>query len=121
MAMFVIAQPAGAFRTWLAHMSARATTPTTPQARAGERLFMISQCASCHYIAGTPAQGTVGPDLTHVESRSTLAAGTIPNDPHWLAAWIRNPQGIKPGNRMPNLGLSSHEVSQIVAYLEELK
>ena len=121
MAMFVIAQPPGAFRSWLAHMATHAPTPTTSKARAGERLFMTSQCASCHYIAGTPAQGTVGPDLTHLESRSTLASGTIPNDPHWLAAWIRNPQAIKPGNRMPNLGLSSSQVSQIVAYLEELK
>jgi len=121
MAMFVIAQKPAAFRAWLAHESKRAPTPTTPQARAGERLFMTSQCASCHFIAGTPAQGTVGPDLTHVESRSTLAAGTIPNTPKWLADWIHNPQYIKPGNRMPDLGLSWGEVHKIVSYLEELK
>ena len=121
MAMFVIAQPPAAFRSWLAHLSTRAVTPSTPQAQAGEQLFMTSQCASCHFIHGTPAQGTVGPDLTHVASRSTLAAGTIPNTPTWLAGWIRNPQTIKPGDRMPDLGLSSSEVSEIVAYLEELK
>jgi cytochrome c oxidase subunit 2 len=121
MAMFVIAQPPGAFHSWLAHMSKPAPKPTTQQVRAGERLFMNSQCASCHYIAGTPAQATVGPDLTHVASRSTLAAGTIPNTPKWLADWIHNPQFLKPGDRMPDLGLSWAEVHQIVAYLETLK
>ncbi len=121
MAMFVIAQPAPAFRSWLAHMSTPAAKPTTPQARAGERLFMNSQCSSCHFIGGTPAQGTVGPDLTHVKSRSTLASGMIPNTPKWLADWIHNPQAIKPGDRMPDLGLSWGEVHQIVAYLQELK
>jgi cytochrome c oxidase subunit 2 len=121
MAMFVIAQPPSAFRAWLSHISSRAATPATPQARAGERLFMTDQCASCHYIAGTPAQGTIGPDLTHVASRSTLAAGTIPNTPKWLADWIHNPQFLKPGDRMPDLGLSWGDVHKIVAYLEELK
>jgi cytochrome c oxidase subunit 2 len=121
MAMFVIAQPAAAFRSWLAHMAKPAAKPATAQARAGERLFMNSQCESCHYIAGTPAHGTVGPDLTHVASRSTLAAGTIPNTPKWLADWIHNPQYLKPGDRMPDLGLSWGEVHQIVDYLQELK
>ena len=121
MAMFVIAQPAAAFRSWLAHMAKPAAKPATAQARAGERLFMNSQCESCHYIAGTPAQGTVGPDLTHVKSRSTLASGIIPNTPKWMADWIHNPQFLKPGDRMPDLGLSWGEVHQIVDYLQELK
>ncbi len=121
MAMYVIAQPPAAFRAWLKHMATRAATPRTAQARAGERLFMNSQCASCHFIGGTPAQGTVGPNLTHLESRSTLAAGTIPNTRRWLADWIHNPQNIKPGVRMPDLGLSWAEVHTIAAYLEELK
>jgi cytochrome c oxidase subunit 2 len=121
MAMLVVAQPADAFRAWLSKMSSPAGSPTGGAARAGERLFMNSQCSSCHFIAGTPARGTVGPDLTHVASRSTLAADTIPNNPKSLAAWIRNPQAIKPGDRMPDLGLSNGEVSQIVAYLDGLK
>jgi cytochrome c oxidase subunit II len=121
MGMYVFAQPTGAFRAWMKHMSMPAATPTTALARAGERLFMNSQCSSCHFIAGTPARGTVGPDLTHVASRSTLAAATIPNTPYWLAHWIHNPQTIKPGDRMPDLGLSWGKVHEIVAYLEELK
>jgi cytochrome c oxidase subunit 2 len=102
-------------------MSAPARSATAARARAGEQLFMSSQCASCHTIAGTQAQGTVGPNLTHVASRTTLAANTIPNTRAQLAAWIRDPQRIKPGTRMPDLGLSSSQVNQIVAYLETLR
>jgi cytochrome c oxidase subunit 2 len=121
MAMFVIAQPPSAFRAWLARQSKPAATPTSAKARAGEQLFMTSQCASCHFIHGTPAQGSIGPDLTHVKSRSTLASGTIPNTPKWLADWIHNPQYLKPGTRMPDLGLSWGEVHKVVAYLDGLK
>lgn len=121
MSMYVFAQPPAAFRRWLATMAAPASNPTSAQASAGERLFMTSQCASCHRIAGTSAQATVGPDLSHVASRATLAAATIPNTPTELAAWITNPQAIKPGDRMPDLGLSRGEVAEIVAYLERLR
>ncbi len=119
MGMYVVAQQPAAFRAWLANMASAASPPTT--ARAGEQLFMTSQCASCHRIAGTPAQATVGPDLTHLATRSTLAALTIPNTPAELTAWIRNPQAIKPGDRMPDLGLSRAQVAALVAYLETLR
>jgi cytochrome c oxidase subunit II len=121
MSMYVFAQQPGAFRAWLANMAAPAVAPSTLQARAGEQLFMSSQCASCHRIAGTPAQGTVGPDLSHLATRATLAAATIPNTPAQLAAWINNPQSIKPGDRMPDLGLSRSRIDQIVAYLMSLR
>jgi cytochrome c oxidase subunit 2 len=121
MSMYVFAQTPAAFRSWLAGMAAPASSPTSAQASAGERLFMTSQCASCHRIAGTSAQGTVGPDLSHVASRTTLASATIPNTPAQLAAWVTNPQAIKPGDRMPDLGLSRGEVAEIVAYLETLR
>jgi cytochrome c oxidase subunit 2 len=121
MSFWVFAQPPAAFRAWLASQLSPAAAPTTAQAQAGERVFMDDQCSSCHRIAGTAAQGTVGPDLTHLASRTTLAAAEIPNTPAWLAAWIRNPQAIKPGARMPDLGLSSTEISDVVAYLDGLK
>jgi cytochrome c oxidase subunit 2 len=122
MSFYVFAQRPAAFQAWLAGIRAPASTPAAGggAAAAGQKLFMSSQCASCHRIAGTAAQGTVGPDLTHVASRTTLASLTIPNTPKQLAAWIRNPQAIKPGTRMPDLGLSPGEVSQLVAYLETL-
>jgi cytochrome c oxidase subunit 2 len=121
MAMYVFAQRPAAYRSWLQGMASPASSPTTASAQAGERLFMSSQCASCHTIAGTQAQGTVGPNLTHVASRTTLASATIPNTRAQLAAWILNPQAIKPGTRMPDLGLPRGEVAQIVDYLETLR
>ena len=120
MALEVFAQRPAAFRSWLAGQERRRRRRRRPGAGRAQ-LFMNDQCASCHTIAGTAAQGTVGPDLTHVASRTTLAAAEIPNTPAWLAAWIRNPQKIKPGDRMPDLGLSSTQVSELVAYLDELK
>jgi cytochrome c oxidase subunit 2 len=123
MALEVFAQPPAAFRSWLANMSAPARTAAAgeTQSQAGERLFDTSQCSSCHRIAGTSAQGTVGPDLTHVATRTTLASGTIPNTRAELTAWISNPQAIKPGVRMPDLGLPRNKVNQLVAYLETLR
>jgi cytochrome c oxidase subunit 2 len=121
MALYVFAQTPSAFRSWLANMGSPARSPAAAQVTAGKQLFMNSQCASCHRIAGTQAQGTVGPDLTHVATRTTLAAGTIRNTPAELTAWISNPQAIKPGVGMPDLGLSRGEVSALVAYLESLR
>jgi len=121
MSLEVFAQRPAAFRAWLANQERPAPAPLTAAAQAGKRLFMADQCASCHTIAGTPADGTIGPNLTHVASRTTLAAVTIRNTPKELAAWIRDPQAIKPGDRMPDLGLRPAAVSDLVAYLEELK
>lgn len=121
MGMRVFAQPPAAFRTWLANEERPAVTPQATTEKAGKQLFMAMQCESCHTIAGTPAQGGVGPNLSHVASRTTLAAGEIPNTPREMAAWIRNPQAIKPGDRMPDLGLQNAEITDIVAYLESLK
>jgi cytochrome c oxidase subunit 2 len=122
MALYVIAQPMRVFRAWLADMSAAARSPAGGSAAAGERLFMTDQCASCHTIRGTAASyGTVGPDLTHLATRSSLAALAIPNTPADLEQWIVNPQSIKPGDRMPDLGLSRADAREIVTYLDTLK
>jgi cytochrome c oxidase subunit II len=121
MSLEVFAQRPAAFRAWLANQDRPAADPTTPQAQAGRKLFMSAQCASCHTIAGTPAQATVGPNLTHVGSRTSLAADEIPNTRAWMSAWIHNPQRIKPGSRMPDLGLHTSQVADLVAYLESLR
>lgn len=120
MAMYVFVQPRSAFNAWLSNMASAAPSPSSSAAAAGQKLFIKDDCASCHQIRGTPAQATVGPDLTHLATRTSLASVTIPNNPAKLAAWIRDPQKIKPGNRMPDLGLSNGEVNEIVAYLEGL-
>ena len=121
MSLEVIAEPRAQFETWLHNMSSPARRPATSAARRGQAVFDQNQCASCHTIRGTPAQGTVGPDLTHLASRQTLAADTIPNTRAELESWIHDPQAIKPGNVMPALPLSSGELSDVVAYLRSLR
>jgi cytochrome c oxidase subunit 2 len=121
MSFLVYADPPARFRAWLAAQKRAAAAPAGRLAQRGRAEFMSESCSSCHTIRGTSAIGKVGPDLTHVASRSSLAANTIPNDPNDLADWIRDPQHIKPGNHMPKLGLSSDEVKALVAYLDGLR
>ena len=121
MALLVFVQSRPAFRDWLAGMARPARAPTSQPERLGRRVFLAQACSGCHAIRGTPARARVGPDLTHVGSRTTLASVTIPNDPASLAAWIRDPQHPKPGNKMPALGLPEPQIRALVAYLESLK
>jgi len=121
MELLVVAEPRARFEQWLNGEDTTAPQPTGADAQRGQKLFLTEGCADCHQIRGTPARGQVGPDLTHVASRSTLAAATIPNDRAHLTAWLRNPQRVKPGNKMPELQLSSSDIAALVAYLEELK
>ena len=114
MGFYVFAEPQASFRAWLAHEAA-------PAKRSAASALFTSECSSCHAIRGTSAQSDVGPDLTHVASRTTLASLTIPNTPAELAAWLRDPQAVKPGNQMPDLRLSDAEVTQLVDYLETLR
>jgi cytochrome c oxidase subunit 2 len=116
----VIAQTPEDFNSWTKAQSQPPPPTTAPLAIAGKGLF-ISLCMNCHTVAGTPAQGTVGPDLTHVASRQTLAAGVFANTPENLSRWIADPQKFKPGCHMPDLQLKPDEVKVLTAYLEELK
>ena len=84
-------------------------------------VFVSESCASCHTIRGTAATGTVGPDLTHVASRQTLAALALPNTPDYLRAWVDDPARFKPGTRMPKVPLTAKQLDEVVAYLEQLK
>ena len=120
MALWIVADPPAVFRRWLAQQSKPAAAPTSALARRGEQVFLNGPCSSCHTIRGTSAQGYVGPDLTHVASRTSLAALTIPNTPAELAAWITDSQSIKPGNQMPDVNLPPAQLSAVVAYLEGL-
>jgi cytochrome c oxidase subunit 2 len=97
--------------------------PALMSADAGEgrKAFMANSCVNCHTIRGTSAQGKFGPDLTHLMSRETLAAGAAPNTPEKLRLWVRDPQTIKLGCLMPNMQMTDLEVDQIVAYLQTLK
>jgi cytochrome c oxidase subunit 2 len=121
MALYVIAQPRASFDAWLAEESHPNTIPTTAELERGQQIFLGSDCEYCHRIAGTNASGTIGPDLTHIGSRTSLAAGTIPNTPGGLAGWIIDPQHIKPGNKMPGTSLDGSQLQALVAYLESLR
>jgi cytochrome c oxidase subunit 2 len=121
MSLEVIAQPRPAFEAWLHNMSAPARQPAGSEEHRGQAVFDANACASCHTIRGTSAQGTVGPDLTHLASRQTLASDTIPNTRSELEQWIHDPQGIKPGNVMPALPLSRGDLSAVVSYLRSLR
>lgn len=121
MAFYVIAEPRPQFERWLAGQEKQGRIPTTAAGREGQELFMENACASCHTIAGTEAQGKIGPSLTHVGSRETLAALMIENTPAELLRWIEDPQAIKPGAKMPGLELSHREFEAIATYLSELR
>jgi cytochrome c oxidase subunit 2 len=113
MVVLVIVQPRAEFDRWLARNARPAASSNTT--------FMKDGCGECHQIRGTPARADVGPDLTHVASRTSLGAVRIPNDPRHLAQWIRDPQGLKPGNKMPNLDLPPGDWPKLVRYLETLR
>jgi cytochrome c oxidase subunit 2 len=121
MAFLVIAQRPDSFASWLAAQRDTALTPTTELARRGQEVFLASSCVMCHAIGGTPAGSRVGPDLTHLASRRTIAAGTLPNTRGNLAGWIVDPQKIKPGTRMPPNQLKPADLQALLAYLETLK
>ena len=121
MALVVVAESPQQYEAWLARSRAPAPSPDNDLARRGQQVFMSSTCAMCHAIAGTQANAMHAPDLTHLASRQTLAAGTLRNDPSALAAWIADPQRIKPGVRMPANALSPHDMQALVAYLQTLK
>jgi cytochrome c oxidase subunit 2 len=121
MAMSVYVQEPADFQRWLRGEAAGARPPAGGLARSGAAAFTRNQCASCHAIRGTPARGQVGPDLTHVGSRASIAALTLPNTARALRDWLRDPQHAKPGNRMPDLGLSAADIRALVAYLQGLK
>jgi cytochrome c oxidase subunit 2 len=116
MQIAVIAEPRVQFEQWLRRESQEVAADA-----AGFELFENKGCANCHAIRGTPADSHVGPDLTHVASRRTLAAGTIPNDREHLRDFIRDPQAVKPGAKMPQVPQKPSETDALVRYLEGLK
>ena len=120
MAFRVIAEPPAAFAAWRAAQLRDAPDPVDPAAVAG-RALVVSRCGACHTIRGTPAGGEMGPDLTHMASRQTLAAGAAPNAPGALTGWIANPQAIKPGTLMPATWLSGPQLALARTYLETLR
>lgn len=121
MAFFIVAEPRAAFENWLTSQQSPASTPTDSLAQAGERVFLSGTCSMCHSISGTGAASNYGPDLTHLASRRTIAAGSLPNTVGNLAGWILDPQSIKPGAKMPPNQLDPQALQALLAYLGTLK
>ncbi len=117
----VIAQTQADFQAWEKHQLEVPAQPVSGAAAQGSKLFLNLTCFACHSIAGTPATADIGPNLTQLASRQTLASGRLENTPENLARWIANPQEYKPGSHMPNFHLSAEQDHDLVAYLETLK
>lgn len=121
MALIVVAESFEEFAKWKAHMAEGAPTPMTPAQLRGQQVFLSAPCSKCHNILGLDAYGTIGPDLTHVRSRPTLAAGQLLNTRGNLAGWILNAPAIKPGAMMPPNQLSGQELNDLMAFMETLR
>jgi cytochrome c oxidase subunit 2 len=120
MMVFVTAESPAAFEAWRRAQVQPAAAPANPDLTAGEQLFVL-KCGACHAVRGTDAGGHVAPDLTHLMSRQTIAAGAAPNTPAGLSGWIADPQSVKPGTLMPTLYLSGPEIKSVRTYLETLQ
>jgi len=118
----VIAEAESAFESWAQHqLEVPSKLPSGGDAAQGSELFQQLTCGNCHTIAGTSAQGKIGPDLSHIGDRLTLAAGRFKNTPANLAHWLTDPQAVKPDSHMPNFQLTDPQVRQLTAYLETLQ
>ena len=120
MGLLVFAEPPQQFDAWYA---AQVTAAQPPQAavKRGHDVFMSTGCILCHTIRGTRAGGKVGPELTHVGSRTSIAADTLAFNHANLVAWIGDPQGVKPGANMPRVTLTDADRDAVASYLESLK
>jgi cytochrome c oxidase subunit II len=121
MGLLVVAEAPAQYEAWVQSQRQPAAEPADAKAERGKALFQSVSCAMCHTIQGTMANAQRGPDLTHLASRQTLAAGTLANTREQLASWISDPQKHKPGTNMPATPLSRDDLDAIVAYLGSLK
>jgi cytochrome c oxidase subunit 2 len=116
----VFADPPEEFEQWVARQISPPVTPTEGMAAEGLRIFTTRGCNGCHTVEGV-SQGTLGPNLSHLASRTTIAAGLMARSDANLAEWLDDPPGLKPGSFMPDLGLTVPQIDALVAYLQGLK
>lgn len=121
MGLLVIAESSPSFEVWKAAQLRPAEPPTSPDALRGEQVFLSGACPMCHGVRGTPAAASRGPDLTHLMSRSTLGAASLPNTRGHLAGWVLDPQTVKVGSLMPPNPVSAADLQVLLAYLTNLK
>lgn len=122
MTLLVVTENPVEFNTWLARQQQPVVAPGDPLLKLGHDAFFKGNCHACHTIRGTPANATEGPDLTHVGSRKSLAAGTLDNHIGTMAGWIAGPQEVKPGNKMPETPVfTGTELRALSAWLGSLQ
>jgi cytochrome c oxidase subunit 2 len=119
MLLRIYVQPRAEFDRWIQEQRQPATVIN--DASRGQQIFETTACINCHTVAGTVANGHFGPDLTHLMSRETIAAGAAQNTPENLRQWISNPDAIKPGSLMPAMQLSDQDLDALTAYLQTLR
>jgi len=122
MRLLVVAQGPHDYAAWRQQMLKPADAPATPEAVAGENLFLSGPCAMCHTVRGTVAGGRVAPDLTHLASRQYIAANVYPNKTAYLESWVTHAQSLKPDSLMPDITMfNGVQLRELVAYLQQLK
>jgi cytochrome c oxidase subunit 2 len=121
MALWIVAEPQAQFNAWRQNQTQTSIQAATESQRRGQQVFLSSSCVMCHAINGTAAGSNVGPNLTHVASRSMIAAATLQNTHEHLQQWVTNSQAIKPGNKMPQNNLKPEDLQSLLDYLESLK
>jgi cytochrome c oxidase subunit 2 len=121
MAILVVAESPADFEAWQERQIRKAAAPETEEQERGRQFLTGRACAACHTVRGTSAAGTLGPDLTHVGSRLYIAAGLLPVTRGSLAAWIADPQNIKPGSNMPDVPMTAGELKSVSAFLAVLQ
>jgi len=121
MAFVVVAQKPDEYASWAESQRQPAVEPAGGREARGREIFLSGPCMMCHAIQGTPANGRHAPDLTHLAGRSTIGAGSLPNDAAHLAAWISDPHKFKKGVNMPAIPLPQEDLDAMVAFLVSLK
>jgi cytochrome c oxidase subunit 2 len=120
MALWIFADPREQFDAWRRNQIQSAVSPVSSSQQRGQQVFLSSACVMCHAINGTAAGSNIGPSLTHLANRNTIAAATLPNDRDHLAQWVDDSQQIKPGNRMPPNKLKPEDLQALLDYLQSL-
>jgi cytochrome c oxidase subunit II len=121
MSLYVTAESDAEYQRWAANQRKPAVEPSDETTSRGREVFLRSTCTQCHTIRGTIAGAILGPDLTHLATRGTIAAGRLPNSRGHLAGWVVDAQGIKPGSRMPPNSIPGDDLQALLTYLESLK
>jgi cytochrome c oxidase subunit 2 len=121
MRFMVVAEAAEDFNNWLVSQRQPSARPADDLQKRGQEIFLTSVCTQCHTVQGTPANGKVGPSLTHIASQQYIAAGSLENTREHLEKWVTDPQQIKPGIRMPMNNYSKEDLAALVEYLRSLK